>query len=242
MPHPLPCPSCGAPMEKHRLPGQRGEVLLDLCFACQLIWFDPQENLQLTPAAVVELLRVLHAHRDDARTPLAQRLSCPRCRTPLQEGFDVVRSGRYVTHRCPRRHGRMATFSSFMVEKGFVRHLTKPEIEDIAARVGTIQCTGCGAPVDVRRDDACPHCRSPLALLDPKAVEQALAGYAKAAQQAGTVSPLGVADALIMIERDRERARREAQAERFTTGRDDTAFTQGDLWAAGIEMVWKMIK
>ena len=69
MPHPLPCPSCGAPMEKHRLPGQRSEVLLDLCFSCQLIWFDPQENLQLTPAAVVELLRLLHQHRDDARTP-----------------------------------------------------------------------------------------------------------------------------------------------------------------------------
>jgi uncharacterized protein YbaR (Trm112 family) len=242
MPHPLPCPSCGAPMEKHRLPGQRSEVLLDLCFSCQLIWFDPQENLQLTPAAVVELLRLLHQHRDDARTPLATRLGCPRCRTALQEGFDVVRSGRYVTYRCPRGHGRFSAFSSFMVEKGFVRQLTKPEIDDIAQRVGIIKCTGCGAPVDVRRDDACPHCRSPLALLDPKAVEQALAGYARAAQQAGTVSPLGVADALIMIERDRERARREAQAERFSTGRADVDLTHGDLWAAGIEMVWKMIK
>lgn len=241
MPQPLPCPSCAAPMDKHRLAGQRGEVLLDLCFACQVLWFDPQENLKLTPAAVVELLRQLHEHRDDARTPLAARLACPRCSTPLQEGFDVVRSGRYVTHRCPNRHGRLATFSSFMVEKGFVRHLTKPEIEDIAARVGSIACTGCGAPVDVRRDDACPHCRSPLALLDPTAVERALAGYAQAARQTGTVSPLGVADALIMIERDRERARREAQAERFS-GTGGTGLASVDLWAAGIEMVWKLIR
>lgn len=229
-------------MDKHRLAGQRGEVLLDLCFACQVIWFDPQENLQLTPAAVVQLLGLLHAHRDDARNPLAARLGCPRCRSPLQEGFDLVRSGRYVTHRCPQRHGRLATFSSFMVEKGFVRHLTKPEIAEIAARVGTLQCTGCGAPVDVRRDDACPHCRTPLALLDPQAVERALAGYAQAAQRGAEGPPLGVADALIMVERERERARRAEQAERFSAPRDGTLFTHADLWAAGIEMVWKMLK
>jgi len=55
------------------------------------------------------------------------------------------RTGRLA---CPRGHGRAATFSAFMVEKGFARHLTRPEIEDGAQRAGIIRCASCGAPSD----------------------------------------------------------------------------------------------
>ncbi len=184
MPGPTPCPSCKAPMSIHPLASQDGRPLeLDICFACQGLWFDPHENLKLAPASVVELFRLLHEQRDAPRHPLAAQLACPRCERPLEKGFDVVRSGRYVTYRCPRRHGRFSAFSSFMVEKGFVRQLTKPEIDDIAQRVAIITCTGCGAPVDIRKDHACPHCRSAFSLIDPQAVERALDGYASAAQR-----------------------------------------------------------
>ena len=88
----------------------------------------------------------------------------------------LAQGGRYVTYRCPRGHGRFSAFSSFMVEKGFVRQLTKPEIDDIAQRVAIITCTGCGAPVDIRKDHACPHCRSAFSLIDPQAVARALEG------------------------------------------------------------------
>jgi glutaredoxin len=228
-------------MHAHALTSQQGgTVELDLCFDCQGIWIDPQENLRLAPAAVVELLRVLHDHRDDLRRPLATRLGCPRCERALEQGFDLVKSGRYVTFRCAQRHGRFSTFSSFMVEKGFVRHLTKPEIEDIARRVGIIHCAGCGAPVDVRKDHACPHCRAALSLLDPQAVERALAGYATAVRHPAPARAPDVADALIAIERDRLQAEREAQARRGTLlGARPQA--SGDLWAAGVEMVWKML-
>jgi hypothetical protein len=62
-----------------------------------------------------------------------------------------------------------------MIEKGFVRQLTAAEIGKLAIKVATIRCSGCGAPVDIRKDHACTHCRSPIAILDPEAVEQALA-------------------------------------------------------------------
>lgn len=242
MPPAAPCPSCKAPMEVHALASQAGGLLeLDLCFSCQGIWFDPRENLQLAPGSVVELFRLLHAHRDAARHPLALKLDCPHCQRPLEQGYDLVRSGRYVTYRCPRRHGRFSAFSSFMVEKGFVRQLTKPEIDDIARRVGIITCTGCGAPVDLRRDHACPHCRSALSLLDPQAVERALAGYATAAQRQSAARPLDLADALISLERDRLQAAREEKAQSGAVfgGRPEST---GDLWAAGLEMVWDMLK
>ena len=242
MPGPTSCPSCKAPMSIHPLASQDGRPLeLDICFACQGLWFDPQENLKLAPASVVELFRLLHEQRDAPRHPLAARLACPRCERSLEKGFDVVRSGRYVTYRCARGHGRFSAFSSFMVEKGFVRQLTKPEIDDITQRVAIITCTGCDAPVDLRKDHACPHCRSAFSLLDPTAVARALEGYAGAAQRQATARPLDLADALIGIERDRLKAEREAKAERSNLFSGPSA-GNGDLWAVGLELVWKMIK
>ncbi|MDQ7956821.1 MAG: zf-TFIIB domain-containing protein [Pseudomonadota bacterium] len=234
------CPSCRQPMEVRRLATHTGVTTeLDICFACQGLWFDPQESARLSPAAVLELFELLHQHRDDAHGPLHASLACPHCRRTLGKSFDVVRSGRYVTYRCPQRHGRFASFSSFMVEKGFVRQMTQPEVEDLARRVAAIYCTGCGAPVDIRREHACPHCLAPFSLLDPQAVEQALKRHgANAAQAArGPVAPVpgqvDLADALMAIERDRQRALREEEKER----REGTL----DLWAAGVELVWRTL-
>lgn len=228
-------------MEAHRFATRDGgSIELDICFACQGLWFDPRENLQLAPGSVVELFQLLHQHRDDAHHPVSSTLRCPRCRQSLSHGFDVVKSGRYVTYRCAQGHGRFATFSSFMVEKGFVRQLTKPEIEDLARRVDTIFCTGCGAPVDIRRDHACPHCRAAFSLLDPAAVERALQRHVQAAKPAVSSTPAtrntDLADALVSIERSRSQARREEQKERI-----ERVDLTGDLWAAGVEMVWRAL-
>lgn len=228
-------------MEAHPLGSVTGgTVELDLCFACHGIWFDPKENLKLTPAAVVELFRLLHAHRDDARQPLATKMGCPHCNRVLVQGFDQVRSGRYITYRCAQRHGRFSTFSSFMIEKGFVRQLTRAEVDDMAQRVAVINCSGCGAPVDLRKDAACPHCRSAFSLLDPQAVERALQGYAKAASGAGAVKIPELADALVMLERDRLKAQREAKAGGGVTLPGDNS-PRIDLWGVGVALVWGML-
>jgi glutaredoxin len=216
-----------------------GTVELDLCFDCQGMWFEPQENLKLTPAALVDLFRLLHAHRDAPRQALSQAMRCPHCSRTLAQGFDVVRSGRYITYRCPKRDGRFSTFSSFMIEKGFVRLLTRPEIDDLARRVGVIHCDSCGAPVDLRKDHACPHCRSAFSLLDPKAVEQALQGYAKATTNTGLKIP-DLADALVALERDRENARREQKAQGGSLFQREVPDI--DLWELGVSMVWKMLR
>ena len=238
------CPSCHAPMTPQHLPSVAGDgVELDLCYSCRGIWFDPMENLRLSPAAVVTLFEQLHAHRNDAPTPLAQRLACPRCKHALAQGFDVVKSGRYITYRCMQRHGRFATFSSFMIEKGFVRQLNAQEIDDMAQRVGVINCASCGAPVDLRRDHACGHCRSALSLLDPQAVERALHGYKTAALSAGRIDIPNLADALVMVERDRLQAQRDAKAQRgMTFSRGGEGNLGGaDLWAAGLALVWSAL-
>lgn len=228
-------------MEVHRFTARSGQTLeLDLCHACQGLWLDQNENLQLQPAAVVELFRLLHEHRGDQRHPLRRQLDCPRCNRALAQGFDVVRSGRYITYRCTARHGRFSTFASFMVEKGFVRHMTPAEVQDLAQRVGAVYCTSCGAPVDIRKDHACPYCRAAFSLLDPDAVRKALDGYARGAQAPAT-APVDIGDALVALERDRNRAERERQQQMaYGQGRTEHELT-GDLLAAGVELVWKAL-
>ena len=228
-------------MDTHTLASVTGgTVELDLCYLCRGIWFDPQENLKLSPAAVVDLFRLLHDHRNDNVSPLGHKLACPRCKRALAQGFDVVKSGRYITYRCTQRHGRFSTFASFMIEKGFVRQLTAHEIDDMAQRTAVIYCTSCGAPVDLRKDHACPHCRSALSLLDPRAVERALQGYASAASQAGGIKIPELADALVMVERDRLQAQREAKAKHHSFTLTETS-SKGDLWAAGLSLVWAVL-
>ena len=236
------CPSCRAPMTAQKLASAAGGLVeIDLCFACRGIWFDPLENLKLMPSAVLALFRQLHEHRFDGVQSLPHKLSCPRCSLALTQGFDVVKSGRYITHRCPQRHGRFSTFASFMIEKGFVRQLSLAEIDDMAQRLGVINCSNCGAPVNLRTEHACTHCRSALSLLDPQAVERALAGYAKAAESAGKIDLPNLADALVMLERDRLQAEREAKTERsgqlVLPGSDGSV----DLWVAGLALVWKVL-
>ena len=84
---------------------------------------------------------------------------------------------------------------------------------------------------------------------DPKAVEQALQGYAKATTAAAnsngksanpSTQANDLADALIAMERDRERARRADQAQ---TGRMLTHEPHDslDLWAVGMALVWAVM-
>ncbi|MDP1610157.1 MAG: zf-TFIIB domain-containing protein [Sulfuritalea sp.] len=229
------CPSCRAPMSAHRFPRKlNGEVELDLCFACQGIWFDDYESLQLAPAGVVDLFRLVHEHRDDQRLPLANPLRCPRCGERLIHSQDRVKSGLFNYLRCGQ-HGRFINFSQFMIEKGFVRQLTPVEIKEISARIGVVRCTGCGAPVDIRKESACNHCRAPIAILDPQAVEQALAGYHQAAlKQAAPPAPALLAETILYAERERSRQQRER-------GNALTADI-GDLLLDGVAMVWSSLR
>ena len=232
-------------MAAYRVAGHNGvEIELDLCHACHGIWFDGNENLRMSPQGVIDLFGDLHQHRDDPQAPLASDMACPRCRRRLTEGSDVVKHGRYFTYRCPQRHGRFSTFSSFMIEKGFVRQLTKPEIADLAERLKVIHCNSCGAPVNLREHSACPYCRAAFSLLDPKAVEQALANYGQKAQRSVEgPQPVDLADALVAIERDRERAKREEQQDRWRQSGNGIGDTTVDaLWAAGLELVWRVLR
>jgi hypothetical protein len=233
---PVSCPSCRQTMLKQRFERlHHGEVVLDLCFPCQGIWFDEFESAQITPGGIIELFKLIHAHRDGLRLPLRDPLHCPRCNDKLLHGLDVARhGGQFNYHRCLQKHGRFTTFAQFMIEKGFVRQLTAAEIGELAAKVGTVRCNGCGAPVDIRKDHACTHCQSPITILDPAAVEQALARYHQAEVKRTTVDVLG--DAIVMREREKSRYQREKREGRIED------IDVGDLLISGVELAWKYFR
>jgi Zn-finger nucleic acid-binding protein len=222
-------------MSTHCFPRKTGgEVELDLCFSCQGIWFDEYESLQLAPSGVIDLFKLIHEHRDDQRLPLAKPLRCPRCKERMIHSQDRVKSGLFNYMRCGQ-HGRLITFSQFMIEKGFVRQLNGAEINELKARIGTIRCNGCGAPVDIHQQSACGHCQAPIAILDPQAVEQALAGYHQAAvKQAAPADPAVLAETILFAERERHRRQRERGG-----GLDADI---GDLLLDGVAMVWNLVK
>lgn len=222
-------------MEAHRFERKlMGDIELDLCFACQGIWFDEHESPRLAPAGVIALFKLIHDHRNDQRLPLSSPLKCPRCHERLIPSQDRVKSGLFNYQRCGQ-HGRFITFSQFMIEKGFVRQLNGAEIKELKARIGVVHCTGCGAPVDIRRDSACTHCRAPIAILDAQAVEAALAGYQQAAlKQRTQPDPEVLAEAVLLSERERS----QYQRERGSRLNSDV----GDLLLDGVSMLWNVLK
>jgi hypothetical protein len=66
-------------------------------------------------------------------------------------------------------------------------------------------------------------------------------GYATAASNAGKLNIPELADALVMVERDRLQAEREVKAQRGTLFGTDGAGHSGDLWAAGLALVWHVL-
>ena len=220
-----------------------GEVELDICFSCQGIWFDEMESVQITPGGTLELFKLLHEHHDDQRQPLSEPLACPRCKEKLLHGMDVGKfGGRFNYHRCLQKHGRFSTFAQFMIEKGFVRQLSGAEIEELAAKVGIVRCNGCGAPIDIRKDHACTHCRAPIAILDPEAVEQALSRFQQAEVKRTTRDIEALGDAIVMREREKSRQQLERRLAQKEPHLGEGLADLSELIVSGAELVWKMFR
>jgi hypothetical protein len=154
-------------MTADELEGHLGRpVTIDLCGTCQLIWFDDHESLQLSPGAVLKLFRLIGEQGTAARSTDVGRPSCPRCAIRLLETHDQQRRTRFEYRRCPKGHGRLITFVDFLKEKDFIRPLSAEQIARLKQNVQVVNCSNCGAPIDLTRGSSCEHCHSPLSMLD----------------------------------------------------------------------------
>ncbi len=150
-------------------------VEIDVCWPCNMIWFDHLESTSLSAQSVMDFFRRIHNHRADSRNIVSLSGRCPTCRERLAATNDVTRAGRFSYIRCPQGHGRLISFVQFLREKNFVRNLTTIELTTLSVNVKQIRCSSCGAGIDIEHDSACRHCGSPVAVLDEQAVAKALA-------------------------------------------------------------------
>jgi len=224
-------------MNAEVLDGHLGtSVTVDLCLPCHMIWFDGHESLQLAPGAVIKLFQTIG---EQARPPAPMandHPACPRCGLRLLFTVDQQRSTRFQYRRCARGHGRLITFVDFLREKDFIRPLSPQQIEELRQNVQTVNCSSCGAPLDLTKRTTCEHCGSPLSMLDMK---QASA-LVSALRQAAAPRPVDPALPLEM-----ERARREVEAafadfERSPRWFDDVS--RGGLVAAGLGSIARWLK
>jgi hypothetical protein len=161
------CPSCGALMNSLALDAHLGtRVELDICAACQVIWFDRLENLRLTPGATLQLFRMIGEQPRSGAGPHGAPLPCPRCGIRLLLTNDRQRNTAFRYWRCGKGHGRLITYFDFLREKDFIRPLSPQQIEELRRNVQTVNCSNCGGPIDLVQASVCAHCGTPVSMLD----------------------------------------------------------------------------
>ena len=221
-------------MTEQTLDGHMGRALaIDICLPCQSFWFDARESLQLSPGGTLALFRLIGEHAGKRSFSNADLAKCPRCKARLRLTQDMQRTTRFSYLRCPNDHGRLTTFFDFLREKDFIRPLTDEQLRELRQNVQTVNCSNCGAPVDVTHSAACAHCASPLSMLDLQQAAKLVAQLRKA--DAREHQPIDPALPLSLL-----RARREAEAA-FPNDRG-VNWWPGDLVDAGIQAVASWLK
>jgi hypothetical protein len=177
-------------MQEHTLDGLLGRpIVIDLCEPCQSLWFDGRESLQLSPASTLSLFRIIGERA--ARPPLrdSDAAKCPRCNGRLRRTQDMQRSTRFEYYKCPNEHGRLISFFEFLKEKDFVKPLTPQQVAELRQNVQMVNCSNCGAPIDLAKGSVCAHCRSPLSMLDMKQADKVLDQLRKADRSGQPIDP-----------------------------------------------------
>ncbi|HSG00750.1 MAG TPA: zf-TFIIB domain-containing protein [Vicinamibacterales bacterium] len=212
----MQCPRCTAPMTAQELGSHHGRpVTIDICLPCQSMWFDTFESVSLSPASTLALFRLIGEHAEATPQHHTDVVHCPRCGAAMQKTHDLQRNTRFEYVRCPARHGRLTTFYNFLREKNFIRPVTPDQLRELRAHIQSVHCSNCGAPIDLAAHASCPHCGSPLTMLDLTQAGALLAELQEAGQPSAEVDP-----ALPLA---LERARRDTQA-------TFDAFEHTDVW------------
>jgi Zn-finger nucleic acid-binding protein len=216
---PMDCPGCAAPMPQHTLAAHMGgSVTIDLCPACRAFWFDGYESLQLTPGSTARLFAIIAADvpnaQDELSAPAGRRSQiemsrCPRCGLRLQPVEDMQRATRFRYRKCPRGHGRFITFFDFLREKNFIKPLSAEQVAELRAHVTAVNCSNCGAPIDLARASVCEHCGSPLSMLDLRHASMLVEHLRSADAQMNAGSNQTAVDPGLAL--DLARARRQAE-------------------------------
>jgi DNA-directed RNA polymerase subunit RPC12/RpoP len=159
-----------------------GHVTVNVCAGCQAFWFDQFKSLQLSPGSTLKLMQFIGQHSSLNKPSLSDVLRCPRCAARLLPTQDLQRNMRFSYWRCDNEHGRFIGFFDFLKEKNFIHPLSPQQIEQLRQNIQIVNCSNCGAPIDLQSGSVCPFCHSPISMLDMKQPQQMLAQLKQAAE------------------------------------------------------------
>jgi predicted amidophosphoribosyltransferase len=166
----MTCPQCATEMEAMTLDGHLGlPIDIDICRSCQVLWFDPREDLRLAPASTLKVFQIIAKQAKTSAAPPdgPAAPACPRCGLRLLQTHDQQHATKFEYLRCARGHGRLVSFVNFLLEKDFIRPLSPEQIDELRQRkIQVISCSKCGAPVDLTNGPTCTHCGASLSMLD----------------------------------------------------------------------------
>jgi hypothetical protein len=226
------CSGCGKEMTDWTLEGHQGlQVIVDVCTGCQAFWFDQHKSLQLSPGSTLKLIKFIGEHSSSVKPKMPEVLRCPRCGGQLSLAHDMVRNMRFCYWGC--EHGRFIAFFDFLKEKNFIHTLSPVEIQQLRLSVQSVNCSNCGAAIDLQTNSVCPYCHSPISMLDMKQSQELLAQLKEAAE------PQPV-DPLLPLKLE------QATAETSALFKDQDSewwveARSGDLVLAGLKFVGRMI-
>ena len=150
---------------------------------------DKYESLKLAPASTLTLMKFIGEHTSRSKELNTDQLRCPRCTAHLKATTDMQRDTKFNYWRCPQEHGRFIRFFDFLREKNFIRTLSANEVNELRQSMQTLNCSNCGAPIDLAASSVCSHCGSPISMLDMKQGQQLLAQLKSAADGVRPVEP-----------------------------------------------------
>jgi len=199
----MKCPGCKTEMTAMTLEARMGgQVAIDVCAGCQAFWFDHFESLKLSPGSTLKLMKFIGEHPSSAKPSLPGTMKCPRCATTLKLAHDLQGNMPFTYWRCATDDGHFIAFLEFLKEKNFIHRLTPAQIQELRQNVQFVNCSSCGASINLETDSACPYCHAPITMLDMKQPQLMLEQLKHAAEPKplDPTLPLKVASAKMALE------------------------------------------
>ncbi len=179
----MKCPGCRTEMTAMTLDGHLGaQVTIDVCASCQAFWFDQFESLQLSAGSTLKLMKFIGEHSSPGKPSLPDALRCPRCATTLRLAHNMQRNMPFTYWRCANDDGHFIGFFEFLKEKNFIHALSPEQIKELRQNIQFVNCSSCGASINLESDSACPYCHAPISMLDMKQPQQMLEQLKQAAE------------------------------------------------------------
>jgi Transcription factor zinc-finger len=179
----MECPGCSTEMTAMTLEGHLGaQVTIDVCATCQAFWFDRLESLQLSAGSTLKLMKFIGEHSSPGKPSLPAVLRCPRCAESLRLAHNMQRNMPFTYWRCGNDEGHFISFFEFLKEKNFIHPLSAEQIKELRQNVQFVNCSNCGASIDLASNSVCPFCHAPISMLDMKQPQRMLDQLKQAAE------------------------------------------------------------